>query len=256
MIVDTAQDPPIMSSPVRSYNEYYIVAYLAKITDPDNSVVQTFFETFFGTTGKPVGGQDGRPFTVSYNGFEALSDIDQHWVSSFVALSPRFLTKGFNQNPYYKTEMLPNWLNADKSFWRNSVEANITPFEVWGQNVENKVFGCGAGDSPNGGYTIQEINDVAPDYTFSIPIMAGFLGLNDDCLNREVKYNLDWLYENGVCSYTKNYVDGTAANVLWRCSVSDSQWTADRPTSVDFTFMVMGYAIEYLGDDFYENYAI
>ena len=60
-------------------------------------------------------------------------------------------------------------------------------------------------------------------------------------LNREVKYNLDWLYENDVCSYTKNYVDGTAANVLWRCSVSDSEWTADRPTSVDFTFY--GYGI-------------
>ena len=255
MVADDNANPPCLKSPTRVFNEYYLVAYLAKITDPNNQKIQNFFQTYFGTTAKPVGGSDGRPFTVTYEEYEALSDGKSYWISSFIPQFLRFLSRGFNQNPYYKQEMLVNWLKADQSFWRDSVQNLITPFEVWGDNVENKIFGCGAGDSPNSGYSVQKILNVGPDYTFSTQIMAGFLGVDSDA-NQEILDNLNWLFDNGICRYTKNYDDGSFANVLWRCSVSDSEWRANRPTSIDFSSMVLGYATVYLDEYFFETFAI
>ena len=112
------------------------------------------------------------------------------------------------------------------------------------------------------GYSVQQVKRVEPDYTFSVPIMAGFLGSRaselDNELDNEINQNINYLYENDICNYGKTYQDGSRTRVLWRCSISSPEWRANRPTSVDFSSMVFGYALNFLegGDEFFERYAV
>ena len=112
-------------------------------------------------------------------------------------------------------ELYPNWLNADRTFWRNL--EGTRNFTVWDHDVTGKVWGLGGGDSPNGGYNTQSITDNVDDntdLTFSTQIMAGFLGTSaqDDA---EINADLQYLYDNDVCAYTHA---GSGAKVLCRCS--------------------------------------
>ena len=49
--------------------------------------------------------------------------------------------------------------------------------------------------------------------------------------------------------------DGTTVKVLWRYSLGTPTWRAGHSTSVDFSTMVMGYALNYLPQNFYPTYA-
>ena len=42
--------------------------------------------------------------------------------------------------------------------------------------------------------------------------------------------------------------------VLWRYSAANPDWRATWCTSVDYSTMVLGYALKYLPDSFYPNY--
>ena len=43
--------------------------------------------------------------------------------------------------------------------------------------------------------------------------------------------------------------------MLWRYSLGTPTWRAGTVTSVDYSTMVLGYAINYLPDNFYPTYA-
>lgn len=90
---------------IRPYNEYYIVAYIAKLMEEtelhasvaagaSSSYAQPgkairYWETYFGSQGPPAG-RGGYPARVAYQGFELLTDNpNRHFMSSFSATSGR-----------------------------------------------------------------------------------------------------------------------------------------------------------------------
>lgn len=68
--------------------------------------------------------------------------------------------------------------------------------------------------------------------------------------------NLQYLWDNGGCRSTKHYWDGTSADFLWRCSLTDPTTKITRVESVDFSTFVLGYALNYLPENFYFDYSI
>ena len=88
---------------IRPYNEYYIVAHIAKLMEEAeqqkdraldldageaSSIRQPgkatlYWNTYFGSDGPPVG-REGYPAHVAYQGFELLTDNpNRHFMSSF-----------------------------------------------------------------------------------------------------------------------------------------------------------------------------
>jgi len=238
------------------YNEYYIVGFLAaeweKAYNPNSDQARKYFETYFGLDGKPVGAY-GKPKTNNVYGHEILSDSGS-LVSSFIPLFCRFATGSFKSNPYYQN-MMVNWLAAERAYWRTDIYEEMY---TWGKNVTGRVFGGGAGDCPRAAYCVLKIKATASgDHTWSAAIMAGFLGLDlTGDVHNELLEDIEWLYENDVCTYKKTFQDGTVSKVLWRCSVhpNHSDWKADRPTSVDFATMVFGYSSIFLPTDFWDKW--
>ena len=58
-----------------------------------------------------------------------------------------------------------------------------------------KVFGTGAGASPDG-YYVEHMNKPNSHHIFSAPNMAGFLDVSQ--IKDEVNTNLQWMYDNGI----------------------------------------------------------
>ena len=84
---------------IRPYNEYYIVAYIAKLMEETQlhaaatagasstydqpGKATRYWNTYFGSQGPPVG-RGGYPAKVAYQGFELLTDNpNRHFMSSF-----------------------------------------------------------------------------------------------------------------------------------------------------------------------------
>ena len=51
------------------------------------------------------------------------------------------------------------------------------------------------------------------------------------------------------CKLRQNY------KVLWRYSLIEAAWRSKTTTSVDFSTMIMGYALKYLPEKFYDTFA-
>lgn len=81
--------------------------------------------------------------------------------------------------------------------------------------------------------------------------MAPFMGIPS--AKERVEQDLNWLYENNV-AYEKNFHDGSTAKLLWRYSAAQPSWRSTWMTSVDYSTMVMGYAMKYLPENFYPIY--
>ena len=96
------------------------------------------------------------------------------------------------------------------------------------------------------------------DDTWSAAIMGGFIGAVSGELRDQVNADIAWLYENEVCTYTKELDDGSSPTVLWRCSVDPeySDWQADRPTGGDFATLIFGYASNFLPENFWDLYSV
>ena len=83
-----------MSGNIRPYNEYYLVAYLAKINSDPGSKAEQYFETYFGSAGSPPG--DGTyPVHKNYWGYDLLTDNPNIFMSSFIPQFCYYLSKGY-----------------------------------------------------------------------------------------------------------------------------------------------------------------
>ena len=178
----------------RPYNEYYLVAYIANMTSSPGSKSNTYFETYYGTSGAPPGDGD-HPIPRTYEGYELLTDQDQ-FVSSFIPLFNSYLSKGYLNNQYYM-DLNTRWLKADKLFWYKTLGSSGT---IWGNLVQNITWGAGAGLGPNG-YSVEKIES-SPDLIISAAIMAGFLPFADtDQLREEINAQLETMYTQNICAY-------------------------------------------------------
>lgn len=240
-----------MTGNIRPFNEYYIVAYIAKSFDPNpKSKAFKYFETYFGTSGPPIG-LGGYPVHKAYKGYDLLTDNKNKFMSSFIPQFCWFQTKGFHTNLYYSQTLFPAWLNADIAYWDNILDEDS---EVWGHKIKGKVFGSGAGPGHDKGYTVNRINGTE-EHIFSAAIMAGFLGAANVSLKAHINEKLSWLYENEVCTYQKVLPSGLHVKIPWRCSIKNPTWRADHTDVIDFSTMVLGYAVNFLPDNFYSTYA-
>merc|ERR1712087_425964 len=166
--------------------------------------------------------------------------------------------RAFRSNTFY-TQMMMNWVLAEKAYW-SDLDGRYASMFTWGVDVTGKVYGSAAGDCPQSAYCVSSVrNTQSNDDTWSAAIMSGFLGpIPPGSLRDEIAQEVEWLYEQNVCAYEKSYQDGTTSKVLWRCSVnpSYSNWHANRPTGVDFSTMVFGYASLFLRPDFWDLYSL
>ena len=97
--------------------------------------------------------------------------------------------------------------------------------------------------------------DASPDLVISAAIMASFLPVVDQDLKDSINDQLMWLYKNDVCAYPVHLPDGSTPKVRWSCSVKQSDWRAGSMDSIDFSTMVLGYASNFLPENFYNKYA-
>eukprot|EP01062_Namystynia_karyoxenos_P065623 TRINITY_DN5934_c0_g1_i1.p1 TRINITY_DN5934_c0_g1~~TRINITY_DN5934_c0_g1_i1.p1 ORF type:complete len:427 (+),score=68.86 TRINITY_DN5934_c0_g1_i1:92-1372(+) len=238
-----------MQGTIKPYNEYYIVAYLAKLSDPaPEGKAARFFDTYFGTNAMPAG-HGGYPVHKNYWGFDILTDNPGHFVSSFIPQFCWFQTRGFQENPYYASHMMPNWMRADMKYWELALPPDA---RLSGHNVSGRVWGSGAGPGP-GGYDVERLGQ-STDLVFSAAIMAGFLPVAGE-MREAINNQLHWLYDNDVCTYTQQLPGGNSSKVLWRCSVKQPQWRATSADSIDYATLVLGYLSNYVPTGFYGKFA-
>jgi len=237
-----------LSGTILPYNEYYIVAYLAQLMDPAaDSKATRFFDTYHGYSAAPAG-RNGHPVKVTYNGHELLTDQPSNFMSSFIPQFCWFQTKGFQSNGYYAQSLFPAWLQADMDYWE--VLLSQEDVKINGQSLrEGKPFGCGAGPG-TAGYVVNRINGTEEPH-FSAAIMAGFLPVADAAQRQDINTRLAWLLDRDVCIYTKGLPSGARVRVPWRCSIRTPEWRAESADSIDFSTFVLGYAMNFLPDDFY-----
>ena len=143
----------VMDASTTPFNEYYMLAYLAKLHEKSGNKAKNYFEELFGTSGKPVGRGD-KPHFTNYNGHEMMSDVKDHRITTFTVQFPFFASKGFHDNPWYTGTLYPSWYQAERDFWTRSDGANVNWQAVdasWGvSGIGQRAFGTGAGDSPAG----------------------------------------------------------------------------------------------------------
>lgn len=248
-------DTGVMSGSIRPFNEYYIVAYLAMLLQPNehNAKAKKYFETYFSSSGAPTG-RGGYPYHLTFNGHEVLSDNPSRYMSSFIPQFCFFLCRGFHSNRYYSRTLLPAWLKADQSYFSSMVNSSS---RVWGVPVQGRVFGAGAGQCPSG-YCVDRIAETPDKLVFSTAIMAGFLSAApspSDPVHLGIVRQLTWLYEHDVCVYNKQLGAHGVVKVMWRCSLAEPEWRAPAADSIDYSTFVLGYALRFLPPGWYSTYA-
>jgi len=101
-----------MSGNIRPYNEYYLVAYVAKLTTKNNATkAAKYFQIYYDATNRPQGpvGDGMRPVHKDYWGYNLLTDNNNTFMSSFIPQFCYYLSKEFHQSEYYTETMLPQW---------------------------------------------------------------------------------------------------------------------------------------------------
>mmetsp|Transcript_26575 Transcript_26575/g.68611 ORF Transcript_26575/g.68611 Transcript_26575/m.68611 type:complete len:142 (+) Transcript_26575:846-1271(+) len=140
-------------------------------------------------------------------------------------------------------------MRADQKFWEVALNSSST---VWGHPVQGRLWGCGAGDSP-AGYHVEQVNS-SQDMVASGAIMAGFLPAANGTEHAAILAQLQWLYDNNVCTYRRRTRRGDA-KVVWRCSVAQQGWRATAADSIDFATAVLGLGSASLGPGWFGAYA-
>lgn len=210
----------ISSSLTSTYNEYMIVAWLAK-NDPNNNAddANLLWNNYYGNVANIL--------KKTYAGYECLTDHEARFLPSFTHQFNYFLCNYFPNSTIYM-QYFENAKNADEA-WGT---ANMGAAYEWG---------CGAGCGPNG-YHADAIEE-NPDKVVSPHIIGGFSPIEDP------KTTLLQLYNNNKGVYL---VPGTTDKFLWRYSMDG--YSADAVQGIDLSSMLFGLAAlpEYLGTAFFE----
>ncbi|PLR99079.1 hypothetical protein [Bacillus sp. T33-2] len=144
--------------PLPAYNEYVMVAYLARLCQPEDQDIQDLWNNNFAE------GQIRNLPQIHYRDIPVLTDHDASaFLSSFVHQFPFYLVPEYATSPTYR-EFYRNACMADRLKWK---ELNDVASYVWG-------YGAGPNDGLYGGYHADKINN-APHDIASAYIVAGFL---------------------------------------------------------------------------------
>lgn len=209
------------------FNEYMIVAWLAKNQKEDNTIANTLWENHYATP-------DGLPQST-YEDIAVLTDFPDNFLSGFVPQFNYYLCHYFTTDPSYH-KYFDNAMRIDTLWWRNNTDAHC--FE----------WGYGAGASPDtSGYHADDILD-HPGTIFSPHIIGGFLPVFPEGIDHLVQ-----LYQNGLS--VRNLPDTKNTPVLWRSSYDDPAWIPKDIQGIDYASLLLGLAAHpnFLGPIFFQQ---
>lgn len=216
----------VSSSLTSPYNEYMIVAWLAKnYSNDSNSLGNILWNNHYNsTTSLPV---------LTYDGYSILSDNGTSFLSSFTHQFNYYLCHYFTTSNEYLT-YFENSQKADSSWWAST---GFNSYE----------WGLGAGSAITPSYHADAINN-NNNQIVSPHIIAGYIPINPDG-----KDDLISLWNNNLGKYILPTVNNDP--ILWRYSKSITTWTPNEITGVDYATMLFGISTlpEYLGSNFFSN---
>ena len=223
MLGDGSGRPGSLTLP---FNEYMLVAWLAKLADRTGTGPATdLWQRFYASA-------DSLP-TSSFAGLVVLTDRPGAFLSSFVIQVAYYLCHPFTTNDRYRT-FLRSAQRADRAWWQQSTAAR------------DHEWGLGAGSARSVGYHADAIQD-NPDQIVSPHIVAGFLPVDSNGMS-------DLRQHGATMSRAVRSIDGVRGNLLWRYSVSDPSWVATEIQGIDYSFMMLGLATYMFGSSFLEQH--
>ncbi len=206
------------------YNEYMIVAWMAKNATIDiNSPAHILWNKYYSDP-------DDLPTTEFY-GSRVLTDRAGYFLSSFTHQFNYYLCHYFTTSEKY-LNYFEQSRKADSDWWK---------YRTTSQDWE---WGCGAGTDPTG-YSANKINDNL-NQVISPQIIAGYLPVFPESENQLRDM---WLSQKGRYVFP-NYPSDV---LLWRYSLTNSQWQATEIQGIDYSTMLFGLATlpQFLGKSFF-----
>jgi hypothetical protein len=219
-----------------AFNEYMLVAWLAKNVCPSNpgyTKSETYWNTYYNNAlTSPVTRRN-------YWGYELISD-GGWFISDFIPQFTYYYCHYFKNNVSYMT-YFNNFRISDSLFWTKK-SPGINSYE----------WGLGAGDNPGGGYSANSIDNNNLEIV-SPQIIAGFIPVYS-----QAKSDLKALYNNGKGVSVYSLPDDTSRKVLWRYSRINTALRCAFIQAVDISTMLYGLATlpEYLGQNFFDKYNV
>lgn len=216
----------VSNSLTSPYNEYMIVAWLAKNYSSDTSSPgNILWNTHYSSTTSLS--------SITYNGHSVLSDNSTSFLSSFTHQFNYYLCNYFTTSNTYLT------------YFENSQKADVSWWTTTGFNSYE--WGLGAGSAVTNSYHADAINNNS-DTIVSPQIIAGYIPIYPDAKN-----DLISLWDNNFGKYTLPTVNSDP--ILWRYSKSNTTWVPNEITGVDHSTMLFGLSTlpEYLGSNFFSN---
>jgi hypothetical protein len=221
------------SNPTSAYNEYMIVAWLAKNADslhPGYTKSQAYWNSRYQNP------KTGSIHHSNYWGIDLISDGS--FIPNFIPQFTYYYCSYFKTNSDYMT-YFDNSRKSDALFWKKLVP-----------EISSYKWGLGAGENPGNGYSANAIdrNDLQ---ILSPHIIAGFIPVYPQAVN-----DLKSLYGNGNGSSVYSLPGSSSRKVLWRYSLKNTSLRCSYIQAVDFSTMLYGLASlsENLGENFFATY--
>jgi hypothetical protein len=222
MLGDGSGKPGSVTLP---FNEYMLVAWLAKLADQTGAGRATaLWERFYANA-------DSLP-SSSYSGHILLTDRPGAFLSSFAIQLAYYLCHPFTASEQYRAFMR-NARLADRAWWQQSTEA-----------IDHE-WGLGAGSARSLSYHADAIND-NPDQIVSPHIVAGFLPVDANGMSHLRAHST-------TLSRAVRSMVGVNGTLLWRYSVSDPFWVAQEIQGIDYSSMMLGLVTHILGSSLIEE---
>lgn len=213
----------------KPYNEYMLVAWLAKNDFRNNDIANLLWEGHYADPAELP--------KSNFMGIEVLSDFSGNFLSGFVHQFTHYLCNYYTNHPGYQ-QFFDNAMRVDSLWWRKNTD---TYCYVWG-------FGAGSScDIVPSFYNADNIME-HPGTLCSPHIIAGFIPVNPNGLN-------DLLNLHATPLGVYHLPDDAQTPVLWRFSEEDPAWTACDLQGIDFSTMLLGLAAHpsMLGNAFFSN---
>ncbi len=216
------------------YNEYMIVAWMAKNHPNHNEDSQKLWNKFYANTSKLK--------TAQYKDLEpVISPSPKRFTSMFTFMFNYMYVHGFSNNPEFLQQM-KNAALTDKAWWND-------------QDLEGKQdyeWGTGAGINLRG-YSADKIyldKLGNTNHIVSPHILAGF----GPVIPNIVREDLIKMYRDD--RLLGRFELEPSFEVLWRYSYKNTKWKAKSIQGVDFSTMLFGLSSlpEYLGPEFFNKY--
>ena len=235
------------SSLTYPFNEYMIVAYLAKLSEEAKGGGE---EGGGGGGDGPAGRLWNRFYADpsnlprnNYWGIEVLADHPTRFLPHFVVQFAYYLCHPFAESDEY-VGFMDSARKADQLWWSKAAP-NVAKEYQWG---------LGAGSCPGGkGYCADAIDD-NPERIYSPHVVAGFLPVYPEGASHLERMMLDIDGNSGAALYGFDEVPGT--EILWRASLEQPEWRAKEVQGIDYASMLFGLASlpQHLGPGFFQKY--